>query len=62
MKKTFTKIISIILVLCMVFPIMASAAAGNEVTRVSVTINGDSATKSRNRFAGSTCWYRFSKG
>ena len=51
MKKTFTKIISIILVLCMVFPIMASAAAGNEVTRVSVTINGDSAT------ARGFCWY-----
>lgn len=51
MKKTFIKIISIILVLCMVFPIMASAAAGNEVTRVSVTINGDSAT------ARGFCWY-----
>lgn len=51
MKKPITKIISIILVLCMVFPIMASAAAGNEVTRVSVTINGDSAT------ARGFCWY-----
>ena len=51
MKKPITKIISIILVLCMVFPIMASAATGNEVTRVSVTINGDSAT------ARGFCWY-----
>ncbi len=51
MKKTMTKIISLLLVLCMVFPIVASAAAGNEVTRVSVTINGDSAT------ARGFCWY-----
>lgn len=51
MKKTATKIISIILVLCMIFPIMASAVAVNEVTRVSVTINGDSAT------ARGFCWY-----
>ena len=45
------KIISIILVLCMVFPIMASAMSGYEVTRVSVTINGDTAT------ARGFCWY-----
>ena len=51
MKKSVTKIISIILVLCMVFPVMASAAAGNEVTRVSVTINGDAAT------SRGFCWY-----
>ena len=51
MKKAITKIISIILVLCMVFPIMASASAGYEVTRVSVTINGDTAT------SRGFCWY-----
>ncbi len=51
MKKTMTKIISIILVLCMVFPVMASAVSGYEVTRVSVTINGDTAT------ARGFCWY-----
>ena len=51
MKKTITKIISLILVLCMAFPVMATAVAGNEVTRVSVTINGDSAT------ARGFCWY-----
>ncbi len=51
MKKTVTKIISLILVLCMAFPVMASAMAGYEVTRVSVTINGDSAT------ARGFCWY-----
>lgn len=51
MKKTMEKIISLILVLCMVFPVMASAMAGYEVTRVSVTINGDSAT------ARGFCWY-----
>ena len=51
MKKTTTKIISIVLVLCMVFPVMASAMAGYEVTRVSVTINGDSAT------SRGFCWY-----
>ncbi len=45
------KIISIILVLCMVFPIMASAMSGYEVTRVSVTINGDTAT------SRGFCWY-----
>lgn len=45
------KIISIILVLCMVFPIMVSAMSGYEVTRVSVTINGDTAT------ARGFCWY-----
>ena len=51
MKKAMTKIISIILVLCMTFPVMASAVAVNEVTRVSVTINGDSAT------SRGFCWY-----
>ena len=51
MKKTATKIISIILVLCMVFPVVASAMAGYEVTRVSVTINGDTAT------SRGFCWY-----
>lgn len=51
MKKTMKKIISLILVLCMVFPVMASAVSGYEVTRVSVTINGDSAT------ARGFCWY-----
>ncbi len=51
MKKTMKKIISLILVLCMVFPVMASAMAGYEVTRVNVTINGDSAT------ARGFCWY-----
>ena len=51
MKKTFTKIISLILILYMTFPIITVAAAGNEVTRVSVTINGD--TKTSRGF----CWY-----
>lgn len=51
MKKTITKIISLILVLCMAFPVMATAVAGNEVTRVSVTINGDTAT------SRGFCWY-----
>lgn len=44
MKKTTKKIISLILVLCMTFPIIASASTGYQVTRVSVTINGDTAT------------------
>ena len=51
MKKTMKKIISLILVMCMAFPVVASAVAVNEVTRISVTINGDSAT------ARGFCWY-----
>lgn len=51
MKKTIVRIISLMLVFCMMFPMMAIAASGNEVTRVSVTINGDSAT------ARGFCWY-----
>lgn len=51
MKKSFVKIISIILILCMTLPIMASAVVAGEVSRVSVTINGDSAT------ARGFCWY-----
>ena len=51
MKKSFVKVISIILVLCMTLPIMASATVAGEVSRVSVTINGDSAT------ARGFCWY-----
>mgnify|MGYP003303957200 FL=1 len=51
MKKSFVRIISIILVLCMTLPIMASAAVAGEVSRVSVTINGDSAT------SRGFCWY-----
>ena len=51
MKKTFVKIISIILVLYMTLPIMASATVAGEVSRVSVTINGDSAT------SRGFCWY-----
>jgi predicted phosphodiesterase len=51
MKKTITKIISLILVICMAFPLVATAVAGNEVTRVSVTINGDSKT------SRGFCWY-----
>ena len=51
MRKSFVRIISIILVLCMTLPIMASAMVAGEVSRVSVTINGDSAT------ARGFCWY-----
>ena len=51
MKKTIVKIIAIILVLCMTLPITASAASVNNISRVSVTINGD-ATTSRG-----FCWY-----
>lgn len=51
MKKTIVRIISLMLVFCMAFPLVASAAMGNEVTRVSVTINGDAAT------ARGFCWY-----
>lgn len=51
MKKTIVKIVAMILVLCMTFPIVASAAVTGEVSRVSVTINGDSAT------ARGFCWY-----
>ncbi len=51
MKKTFVKVISIIIVLCMTLPIMASATMVGEVSRVSVTINGDSST------ARGFCWY-----
>ncbi len=51
MKKSVVKIISVFLVLCMVFPVMAVASTGNEVARVSVTINGDSAT------SRGFCWY-----
>ena len=51
MKKSFVKIISVLLVLCMTLPIMASATVAGEVSRVSVTINGDSAT------ARGFCWY-----
>ena len=51
MKKSFVRIISIILVLCMILPIMASASVTGAVSRVSVTINGDSAT------SRGFCWY-----
>ena len=51
MKKTFVKLVSIILVLCMTLPIMASAAVAGEVSRVSVTINGDAST------SRGFCWY-----
>lgn len=51
MKKVIVKIVSILLIFCMVFPIMASAARLSQVTRVSVTINGDSAT------SRGFCWY-----
>lgn len=51
MKKTAVKIISLLLVFCMVFPVMASAAELSQVTRVSVTINGDSDS------ARGFCWY-----
>ncbi len=51
MKKSVVKVISIFLVLCMVFPVMASAATGSEVTRVSVTVNGDTST------SRGFCWY-----
>lgn len=51
MKKSITKIISLLLVLCMTLPIMASASVAGEVSRVSVTINGDSAT------SRGFCWY-----
>ncbi len=51
MKKTIIKIVAIILVLCMMLPITASAASVNNISRVSVTINGD-ATTSRG-----FCWY-----
>ncbi len=51
MKKSIVKIISIFLVLCMVFPVMAVASTGSEVTRVSVTVNGD--TSNSRGF----CWY-----
>ncbi len=55
MNKTFVKIISIVLVLCMLFPITAFADVSDDVTRVSVTINGDSAT------ARGFCWYTDNK-
>lgn len=51
MKKTIVKIVAMILVLCMIFPIAASAAVAGEVSRVSVTINGDTAT------SRGFCWY-----
>ena len=51
MKKTIVKIVSLLLVLCMTLPIIASATTAGEVSRVSVTINGD-ATTSRG-----FCWY-----
>lgn len=51
MKKVIVKIVSIVLIFCMVFPTMASAARLSQVTRVSVTINGDSAT------SRGFCWY-----
>ena len=51
MKKAIVKIISIFLVLCMTLPVVASAAVAGEVSRVSVTINGDSAT------SRGFCWY-----
>jgi len=51
MKKTIVKIVAIILVLCMTLPIVASATVVGEVSRVSVTINGDSAT------SRGFCWY-----
>ncbi len=51
MKKSIAKIISLILVLCMTLPVMASAAVAGEVSRVSVTINGDSST------SRGFCWY-----
>ncbi len=51
MKKAIVKIISIFLVLCMTLPVVASATVAEEVSRVSVTINGDSAT------SRGFCWY-----
>ncbi len=51
MKKSIVKVISLFLVLCMVFPVMAVASAGSEVTRVSVTVNGDTST------SRGFCWY-----
>lgn len=51
MKKPITKIISLLLVLCMTLPVVASASVAGEVSRVSVTINGDSAT------SRGFCWY-----
>lgn len=51
MKKSIVKIVAMILVLCMIFPIAASAAVTGEVSRVSVTINGDTAT------SRGFCWY-----
>lgn len=51
MKKAIVKIISIFLVLCMTLPVVASATVAGEVSRVSVTINGDSAT------SRGFCWY-----
>ncbi len=51
MKKAIVKIISLLLVFCMTLPIMASASMAGEVSRVSVTINGDSAT------SRGFCWY-----
>lgn len=51
MKKSFVRIISIIIVLCMTLPVIASAVVAGEVSRVSVTINGDSAT------SRGFCWY-----
>lgn len=51
MKKAIVKVISIFLVLCMTLPVVASATVAGEVSRVSVTINGDSAT------SRGFCWY-----
>ncbi len=51
MKKSAKKLVSIMLVLCMTFALSLTAFAVSEVSRVSVTINGDADT------ARGFCWY-----
>lgn len=51
MKRNAKKLVSLMLVLCMAFALSVTAFAASEVSRVSVTINGDSDT------ARGFCWY-----
>ena len=51
MKRNAKKLVSLMLVLCMTFALSLTAFAAYEVSRVNVTINGDSDT------ARGFCWY-----
>lgn len=51
MKRNAKKVVSLMLILCLTFMLSVTAFAAGEVSRVSVTINGDSSS------ARGFCWY-----